>query len=100
VIVGSDQFYAKVDMKLSTGRRVECLPGYSCPYGDVANVWKCWSGAESVCMPVGDFRSGIEITEVDTKNRSEGVRIRYGGGLGDYETEVLPFENICRISRP
>jgi hypothetical protein len=90
VIIGSDQFYEKVTVRFSAADRTGAIPGYSARYDD-ANVWKCWTSdrVRPVCIPIGDFRYGLDVGPLNESNLSEGVRVRYRGGLGGYETEVI-----------
>jgi hypothetical protein len=89
IIVGIDGFFEKVNIKISVGSRSGCISQYSCPYED-ANIWKCWeSTKEKICVPIGDFRYGLTVNAVDDDDLSLGVRLRYTGGLGGYETELI-----------
>jgi hypothetical protein len=83
-IIGADGLYEKVNIKVSPAQRSGCIPGFACPYED-ANIWKCWNTSERVCVPIGDFRYGLAVAS----DPSTGVRLRYAGGLGGYETELI-----------
>jgi hypothetical protein len=85
LVVGSDQLFEKVTIKASLNARTGPLAGHSAPYED-ANVWKCSDGA---CIPIGDWRYGINVHAVNKENLSQGVRVKYRGGLGGEETEFV-----------
>jgi hypothetical protein len=90
MIVGSDQIFERVTLQLSPATRIGCPAGFACPYED-ANIWKCWSppSAPATCIPIGDFRYGVEVHEVNKENLSQGIRVRYRGGLGGSEVELV-----------
>jgi hypothetical protein len=85
MIIGVDNLFEKVMIKLSPGKRIGCITGYHCPYED-ANVWKCW---EANCVPIGDFRYGLSVSAINETKLGMGVKVRWESGLGNYSTELI-----------
>jgi hypothetical protein len=89
VLVGSDSLFEKVTIHLSMADRIACPAGHACPYED-ANVWKCWDAhGQHTCVPIGDFRYGLTVDALDPANASDGVYVRYAGGFGGWDTEII-----------